>query len=130
MKKRRGLKLLLLLSSLTLLTGCDNLGEEIGNTIKENLFTNIYATLAQIVATVVLLVLIIVFAYKPARKFLDKRRELLDKEVTETKKKNEEADENISKAKVKHKKLLNKQKMMQIEEKMKLLHLLKRNQNV
>ena len=99
MKKRRGLKLLLLLSSLTLLTGCDNLGEEIGNTIKENLFTNIYATLAQIVATVVLLVLIIVFAYKPARKFLDKRRELLDKEVTETKKKNEEDDENISKAK-------------------------------
>ena len=61
MKQRRGLKLLLLLSSLTLLTGCSELGENIGNTIKENLFTNIYALIAQVVATVVLLVLIIVY---------------------------------------------------------------------
>ena len=70
MRKVRG-KLLLLLSTLTLLTGCDNLGEEIGTTIKENLFTNIYALLAQVVATVVLLILIIVLAYKPARKFFE-----------------------------------------------------------
>lgn len=98
MNKRRGLKIFLLLSSLTLLTGCDNLGQEIGDTIKENLFTNIWATLAQIVATVVLLILIIVFAYKPAKKFLNKRRELLDNEVSETKRKNDEADTRISEA--------------------------------
>lgn len=99
MKKRRGLKILLLLSSLTLLTGCSGLGESIGDTIKENLFTNIYALLAQVVATVVLLVLIIVFAYKPAKKFLNKRRELLDKEVIETKEKNQEADANLLESK-------------------------------
>lgn len=99
MKKRRGLKILLLLSSLTLLTGCSSLGESIGDTIKENLFTNIYALLAQVVATVVLLVLIIVFAYKPAKKFLNKRRELLDKEVSETKEKNQEADANLLESK-------------------------------
>ena len=96
MNKRSGLRILLLLSSLTLLTGCDDVGENIGNTIKENLFGNIYAMLAQIVATVVLLVLIIVFAYKPAKKFLDKRRELLNNEVKETKEKNIEADKNLS----------------------------------
>lgn len=96
MNKRSGLRILLLLSSLTLLTGCDDVGENIGNTIKENLFGNIYAMLAQIVATVVLLVLIIVFAYKPAKKFLDKRRELLNNEVKETKEKNVEADKNLS----------------------------------
>lgn len=96
MNKRSGLRILLLLSSLALLTGCDDVGENIGNTIKENLFGNIYAMLAQIVATVVLLVLIIVFAYKPAKKFLDKRRELLNNEVKETKEKNIEADKNLS----------------------------------
>lgn len=96
MNKRSGLRILLLLSSLTLLTGCDDVGENIGNTIKENLFGNIYAMLAQIVATVVLLVLIIVFAYKPAKKYLDKRRELLNNEVKETKEKNIEADKNLS----------------------------------
>ena len=113
MNKRRGLKIFLLLSSLTLLTGCDNLGQEIGDTIKENLFTNIWATLAQIVATVVLLILIIVFAYKPAKKFLNKRRELLDNEVSETKRKNDEADtrineanDNIKKSKVKAQEIL------------------------
>ena len=100
MRKVRG-KLLLLLSTLTLLTGCDNLGEEIGTTIKENLFTNIYALLAQVVATVVLLILIIVLAYKPARKFLDKRKELLDKQVSDTKQKNIEAEDNLNLSKKK-----------------------------
>ena len=41
MNKRSGLRILLLLSSLTLLTGCDDVGENIGNTIKENLFGNL-----------------------------------------------------------------------------------------
>lgn len=99
MNKRSGLKILLLLSSLTLLSSCDNVGEDIGNTIKENLFGNIYAMLAQIVATIVLLVLIIVFAYKPAKKFLDKRRESLNNEVKETKEKNIEADKNLTESK-------------------------------
>lgn len=93
--KRRSLKLFLLLSCVTLLTSCDTVGDEIGSTIKDNLFPNIWATLAQIVATVLLFGAIFIFAYKPAKKYLNKRRELLDKEVSETKEKNIEADKNL-----------------------------------
>lgn len=102
MRKSKGLKLLLLLSSLTLLTSCDSMdgvGDDIANTITSNLFPNIYSTLAQIFATLVLFVLIIVFAYKPAKKYLDKRRELLNNEVKETKAKNIEAEANLIEAK-------------------------------
>ena len=71
--KRRSLKLFLLLSCVTLLTSCDTVGDEIGSTIKDNLFPNIWATLAQIVATVLLFGAIFIFAYKPAKKYLNKR---------------------------------------------------------
>lgn len=103
-----------------LLTSCntENLGNDISNTISENLIPNLYSTLAQIAATIILFVCIIFLGYKPAKKFLSKRKELLDKEVDETKKnaaeakmKNLEADKNIAKSKNKAKEIVNQAKI-------------------
>lgn len=103
-----------------LLTSCntENLGNDISNTISENLIPNLYSTLAQIVATIILFVCIIFLAYKPAKKFLSKRKELLDKEVSDTKKnaaeakmKNLEADKNIVESRNKAKEILNQAKI-------------------
>lgn len=103
-----------------LLTSCntENLGNDISNTISENLIPNLYSTLAQIAATIILFVCIIFLGYKPAKKFLSKRKELLDKEVDETKKnaaeakmKNLEADKNIAESKDKAKEIVNQAKI-------------------
>lgn len=103
-----------------LLTSCntENLGNDISNTISENLIPNLYSTLALIAATIILFVCIIFLGYKPAKKFLSKRKELLDKEVDETKKnateakmKNLEADKNIAKSKNKAKEIVNQAKI-------------------
>ena len=103
-----------------LLTSCntENLGNDISNTISENLIPNLYSTLAQIAATIILFVCIIFLGYKPAKKFLSKRKELLDKEVDETKKnaaeakmKNLEADKNIAESKNKAKEIVNQAKI-------------------
>ena len=103
-----------------LLTSCntENLGNDISNTISENLIPNLYSTLAQIAATIILFVCIIFLGYKPAKKFLSKRKELLDKEVDETKKnaaeakmKNLEADKNIVESKNKAKEIVNQAKI-------------------
>ena len=103
-----------------LLTSCntENLGNDISNTISENLIPNLYSTLAQIAATIILFVCIIFLGYKPAKKFLSKRKELWDKEVDETKKnaaeakmKNLEADKNIAESKNKAKEIVNQAKI-------------------
>lgn len=103
-----------------LLTSCntENLGNDISNTISENLIPNLYSTLAQIAATIILFVCIIFLGYKPAKKFLSKRKELLDKEVDETKKnaaeakmKNLEADKNIVESKNKAKEIVKQAKI-------------------
>lgn len=103
-----------------LLTSCntENLGNDISNTISENLIPNLYSTLAQIAATIILFVCIIFLGCKPAKKFLSKRKELLDKEVDETKKnaaeakmKNLEADKNIAESKNKAKEIVNQAKI-------------------
>jgi F-type H+-transporting ATPase subunit b len=97
MKQRKKVLLGLILSCSLLLTSCeaDKLGEDISSSIQENLVPNLYSTLAQILATAIMFTLIIVFAYKPAKKFLNKRREKLDGEVKEAYSKNMEASKNV-----------------------------------
>ena len=97
------------------LTSCDtqNLGDNISETIKNNLFPNIWSFLAQILATIVLFVCIFFLAYKPTKKYLNKRRELLDNEVKETHKNKEESEinrieseKNIAKSRAKAKQIV------------------------
>ena len=94
MMKSRNIKFILLfLGCTTLLTSCnsDSLGNEVSDTISSNLFPNIWSTLAQILATIILFSVIIILAYKPAKKYLNKRKELLNNESEEALQANKEA---------------------------------------
>lgn len=91
----------ILLSSIFLvssffLTSCDSdsLGADISSTISDNLIPNLYSTLAQIAATIILFVCIICFAYKPVKKYLNKRKEYFDNETKDSQAKNSEASKN------------------------------------
>lgn len=85
-------KFLLLLPLSIVLTSCDTSGlTEDFKTIESKVIPNVWAFLAQFLAFVIIAVLVIVLAGKPIKKFLDKRRELLNNEVTETHRLNNEA---------------------------------------
>ena len=99
------------------LTSC-NVGDEISTSISENLVPNVWSLLAQIFATVVLFVCLFFLAYKPTKKFLNKRKELLNNEVEQTKKDREEAqlnkmesDKNIATSKKKAKEIVDAAKV-------------------
>ncbi len=68
-----------------------NLSEDIASKI----FPNVWDFLVQFLAFVVMVILITVFAYKPIKKYIQKRKELLDNEVKEAKTQNEEAKKNL-----------------------------------
>lgn len=68
---------------------------DIGDDIASKIFPNVWDFLVQFSAFVIMVILITVFAYKPIKKFIKKRQELLDEEVNETKKRNEEAKANL-----------------------------------
>ncbi len=73
------------------LTSCEPInGEDITNKI----FPNVWAMLAQLLAFLVLVILMIFLLYKPVKKFLNKRKEILDKEVEDTYKNKKEAEQN------------------------------------
>lgn len=119
--KSRNIKFsLLFLISSFLLTSCnsESLGNDISSSIEENLIPNLYSTLAQIVATIILFTCIIFLAYKPAKKFLNKRKEMLDNEVSQTKKDrsdaeimNLEAKKNLAQSKKEAKEIIDKAKV-------------------
>ncbi len=84
MKKNKIAKTLILLFSLFSLTSCNvndflNLKEE----ISQKLFPNVWAFLVQFIAFIIMCIIIIVFAYKPIKAYINKRKELLNNEVKE-----------------------------------------------
>ena len=92
--------LILFLPLALVLTSCntDDLGNDLSNQIEAKLFPNIWAFLVQFIAFIIVALLVIKLGYKPVRKYLDKRRELLDNEVNEAKKLNADAKENFLKS--------------------------------
>ena len=82
---------------LFLLTSCstDELGNSLSDNIEAKLIPNIWAFLVQLFAFIVLIIIVIKFAYKPVRKYLDKRSELLNNEKQETEELNKKAKENL-----------------------------------
>ena len=67
----------------------------IGDDIASKIFPNVWDFLVQFLAFVIMVILITIFAYKPIKKYIKKRQDLLDEEVNETKKRNEEAKTNL-----------------------------------
>lgn len=98
--KRFYKSLILFLPLALVLTSCNtnDLGKDLSNKIEEKLFPNIWAFLVQFIAFIIVALLVIKLGYKPVRKYLDKRRELLDNEVNEAKKLNADAKENFLKS--------------------------------
>ena len=98
--KRFYKSLILFLPLALVLTSCntDDLGNDLSNQIEAKLFPNIWAFLVQFIAFIIVALLVIKLGYKPVRKYLDKRRELLDNEVNEAKKLNADAKENFLKS--------------------------------
>ena len=85
MKRNNFKKLFLLFPTLILLTSC-NINDflNIADEIKEKLFPNVWAFLVQFLAFIIMIVIVIVFAYKPVKKFIEARKEALNKEVKDT----------------------------------------------
>ena len=73
---------LLLLS----VTSCDmkSFGDDLAQQIEAKLFPNIWAFLVQLIAFIILIIVVIYFGYKPVKKYLNKRQEMLDEEVKST----------------------------------------------
>ena len=82
---------------LFLLTSCstDELGNSLSDSIEAKLIPNIWAFLVQLFAFIVLIIVVTKFAYKPVRKYLDKRSELLTSERKEAEELNLKAKENL-----------------------------------
>lgn len=82
---------------LFLLTSCstDELGNSLSDSIEAKLIPNIWAFLVQLFAFIILIIVVTKFAYKPVRKYLDKRSELLTNERKEAEELNLKAKENL-----------------------------------
>ena len=120
MKKKRDITkikyLFLLLPLLISLSSCDSsqLGDQLGNGIEEKLLPNIWAFLVQLIAFVLLLIAVIFLAYKPVKKFLEKRSEMLEEEVKTTHENRQSSEEkriemisNLANAKAEATKIIN-----------------------
>ena len=96
-KKGKYLKYLSIFPVLFLLTSCDSsaLGDSLSENIVSKIIPNIWAFLVQLLALIVLIIIVIKFAYKPVRKYLDKRKELLETEKNEAQEMNLKAKENL-----------------------------------
>ena len=71
----------IILFSLSFLTSCEPIK---GEQIIEKLFPNVWALIAQLISFLILVIGMIFLVYKPVKKYLTKRREILDNEVTDT----------------------------------------------
>lgn len=85
------------LPTLLVLASCDmeSLGSNLGESIESKLIPNIWAFLVQLLALIVLLLVVFFFGYKPVKKFLDARKELLNNQVKDTKEQNDAAHANL-----------------------------------
>ena len=101
MKKKGKIKYLLtIFPVLFLLTSCstDELGNSLSDSIEAKLIPNIWAFLVQLLAFIVLIIVVTKFAYKPVRKYLDKRSQILNDERKETEDLKQKAKENFYKS--------------------------------
>lgn len=82
------------------LTSCDtsDLQDNLSN-IGNKILPNIWVFLVQFISLLVMVLFIIFFAYKPIKKYMNKRKEELDNEIKIAKLSQEEADANILKSK-------------------------------
>ena len=98
MKKKGKIKYLLtIFPVLFLLTSCstDELGNSLSDSIEAKLIPNIWAFLVQLLAFIVLIIVVTKFAYKPVRKYLDKRSQILNDERKEAEELKQKAKENF-----------------------------------
>ena len=98
MKKKGKIKYLLtIFPVLFLLTSCstDELGNSLSDSIEAKLIPNIWAFLVQLLAFIVLIIVVTKFAYKPVRKYLDKRSQFLNYERKEAEELKQKAKENF-----------------------------------
>lgn len=78
------------------LTSCDTEGlKDSLHEIGDKLIPNIWAFVTQVLAFVVLIIIVVFFAYKPVKKFMNKRKQTLDDQVLKTKADQEEASKNV-----------------------------------
>ena len=98
MKKR---KLIFLLPILFCLTSCaDAIREELNaDALKEKLIPSWASFVIQLAALLVLILIVIIFAYKPVRKIIDKRKYYIENEIKEAEKSKATWQENELKSK-------------------------------
>ena len=96
-KKGKYLRYILVLFPVLFLSSCnmDSLGDDLSSSIEAKLIPNIWAFLVQFIAFIILILIVIKFAYKPVKKYLDKRSELLTSEREDAKNMKEKAQENL-----------------------------------
>ena len=82
----------IILFSLSFLTSCQPIE---GEQIIEKLFPNVWALIAQLISFLILVIGMIFLVYKPVKKYLTKRREILDNEVKETEENKNKALNNV-----------------------------------
>ena len=82
----------IILFSLSFLTSCEPIK---GEQITEKLFPNVWALIAQLISFLILVIGMIFLVYKPVKKYLTKRREILDNEVKETEENKNKALNNV-----------------------------------
>ena len=82
----------IILFSLSFLTSCKPIE---GEQIIEKLFPNVWALIAQLISFLILVIGMIFLVYKPVKKYLTKRREILDNEVKETEENKNKALNNV-----------------------------------
>ena len=82
----------IILFSLSFLTSCEPIK---GEQIIEKLFPNVWALIAQLISFLILVIGMIFLVYKPVKKYLTKRREILDNEVKDTEENKNKALNNV-----------------------------------
>ena len=82
----------IILFSLSFLTSCEPIK---GEQIIEKLFPNVWALIAQLISFLILVIGMIFLVYKPVKKYLTKRREILDNEVKEIEENKNKALNNV-----------------------------------
>ena len=83
--------------SLGTLTSCnmEGFGDDLAENIESKLIPNIWAFLVQLIALIVLLLIVYFLAYKPVKKVIEKRKEMLHSEVVTTKENRKKSEANL-----------------------------------
>ncbi len=71
-------------------------GEQIGDTIRNNLIPSWVSFIMQVVAFIILLIVVVFVAYKPVKKMLKARQDYIEKEISDAEKSKAEAAINLT----------------------------------